>query len=181
MDVLDRMNATEFLGREFLTWLWCRSELQGGVFQVEGAGDVPLWIEGKVTLRSDEEGAGETVTCTGESSGFREARVALRAGKKVSQARLRLTLGDEEWTLTLDARTWDVRGMKGPKTLHDAREDPEGFFLERFGLIERVAGVLDRLLIAFVRLRASEAWHREELPAMARWIAAGAPEPAGPG
>ena len=36
MDLIEKMRRTDFLGPEFLTWLWFRTETQSGPFDLGG-------------------------------------------------------------------------------------------------------------------------------------------------
>jgi hypothetical protein len=173
MDVLERMTQTEFLGREFLTWLWFKSEAQGGTFDLPDIGNVEIWIDDRVTLKSDADQAPETVVCSGENSDLREARFALAENKKVAQARFRMTIGEEEWSFSLESAGLNVKSMKPPKVVADVREDPDGLFFERFKLVELAVSALDALFLSFVNLRISDAWDTREVPAMANWIRKG--------
>jgi hypothetical protein len=173
MDHAERMARWEFLGREFLTWLWFKSEEQGGTLDLGEMGEVEIGLDDRVTLRSDEDQTPETVTCLGESAGFREARFALTEEKKVTQARFRMTMGEDEWSFTLDSARLNFRSMRPPKVEQDTQEDPEGLFFERVGLVERAVSVLEALFLSFVKLRASGQWKDQEASAMATWIEEG--------
>ena len=41
MDLVDLIAEKRFLGQEFLTWLWWKSEERGGTVEVTGRGDLP--------------------------------------------------------------------------------------------------------------------------------------------
>ena len=170
MDLLERMARTEFLGREFLTWLWFKSEEQGGRFAVDSPGEVEIRMDDRVTLKSDAEESPETVACSGENSDLREARFAMAENKKVTQARFRMVVGEEEWSFSIESGSLNVKSMRPPRVSWDAREDPEGLFFERIKLLELALSVLDAVFLDFMQLRLSEAWEHREVPAMTRWI-----------
>lgn len=173
MNLIEQVKQTEFLGREFLTWLWFRSETAQGVFDLGEPGIVELWFEGKMTLESDDEDRGDQVACSGGSR-LREARFALTRNKKVTKAALRLIKGDDEWTLNVDAAWLNLSGLKTPKVMQDTREDPDGLFYERMCLIEQPTAVLNELFARFIRLRISPEWEHDEAPALRQWIQQGA-------
>ncbi len=173
MSLAERVKQTEFLGREFLTWLWFRSESQEGVFDLGDLGTVELWFEGKMTLETDGEERGDKVTCTGGGTRLREARFALTKNKKVTQASVRMLKGDDEWSFSLDAAWLNLSGLKTPRVMQDAREDPDGLFYERMFLIEQPIAVANALFAEFVRLRVSTEWEQEEMPALIDWISQG--------
>ncbi|WP_051184762.1 hypothetical protein [Desulfatiglans anilini] len=174
MNVLEQAKKTEFLGREFLLWLWFRSETEGGVIDIPDLGAVEFAIEGKVVLQSEGDEGVETVTCSGERPALREARYALTRQKQVVQAMIKLAAGDERWSFLLDSCWFNVKGYKGPKVLMDRNDDPDGLFFEKVLLLERCAMALDALFEHFVLLRISPEWEAEERPAISAWIEAGA-------
>jgi hypothetical protein len=170
MEVLERIRKTEFLGRDFLTWLWFKSETNEGRFDLGDLGTVGLWFDGKVTLQSNGDKYAETITCSGENPSLREARFALTKSKKVTQARLRLIGGDNEWSFTLDSTWLNFKSLKTPTVEHDKKDDPDGLFYERIFLIEQPLRAIDTLFSAFVKIRTSLEWDTQELPALMEWI-----------
>ncbi|MFO7783568.1 MAG: hypothetical protein ACQET7_00685 [Thermodesulfobacteriota bacterium] len=173
MNLIERVKKTEFLGREFLTWLWYRSESREGVFDLGELGTVEILFEGKMTLEPDGEDWGDMVTCAGAGTRSGEARFALTRGKKVTHASLRLLKGDDEWSFSLDAAWLNISGLKVPKVMQDAREDADGLFYERMFLIEQPIAVVNVLFAEFIRLRVSPEWHQDELAALEEWIRRG--------
>ena len=170
MEVLERARQTEFLGRDFLIWLWCKSETNEGRFDLGELGTVELWFDGRVTLQSDGDTDIESITCSGQNSRLREARFALTKNKKVTQATLKLIVGDDEWSFTLDSTWLNFKSLKTPQVVRDKRDDPEGLFYERVFLIEQPLRVVDALFSSFIKTRTSPEWGTQELPALMEWI-----------
>lgn len=172
MDLLELLQNREFIGREFLTWLWFRSETNEGRFTPEGVEPFEMWLDDRVSLESggDGEEGVQKIICQGADSGLTEARHALMEGKQVTQARLKLFLGDNEWVFTLDAAWLNFRSLKTPKVDVDLHEDPQGLFFERLLLIQKAVDALDALFIEFMKLRISKRWHSGELPAFRDWV-----------
>ena len=174
MNLAERMKQTEFLGREFLTWLWFRSESGEGVFDLGDLGTVELWFEGKMTLESDGDERGDKVTCSGAGTRLREARFALTKNKKITQAAVRLLKGNDEWSFSLDAAWLNLSSLKTPRVMQDQKEDPDGLFYERMFLMEQPIEVVNALFERFILLRVSPEWEAEEMPALEAWIGRGA-------
>jgi recombination associated protein RdgC len=170
MEVLERIRRTEFLGRDFLIWLWFKSETNEGRFDLGDLGSVELLFDGRVTLQSDGDTYAETITCSGENPPLREARFALTKSKKVTQAALRLIVGDNEWSFTLDSTWLNFKSLKTPTVAHDKKDDPDGLFYERIFLIEQPLRAIDTLFSAFTKTRTSPEWDTQELPALMEWI-----------
>lgn len=170
MGLLELLFSREFIGREFLTWLWFRSEADEGRFAPPGSDPFQLWLDDRVVLESDGDEKVQQVICQGTDSALTEARYAILGGKKVTQARLKLMQGDDEWVFTLDAAWLNFRSLKTPKVMTDFQEDPEGIFFERLLLIQKVVDALEAVFIEFITLRISKKWYAEEVPAFRSWI-----------
>ena len=77
MDILEKVAETEILGRDFLVWLWFKSDTNGGIIDLGGDKKVEIFFDGKITLQTDGEEALEKITCSGINPRLREARFAL--------------------------------------------------------------------------------------------------------
>ncbi len=167
MQVIDKAVQTEFIGRDFLTWLWFKSETGEGSFRLDKAGDVEVWFDGPVTLQSEGSAGAEKVVCSNEA--LSEARFALTEGRKVVRATLRVNSGDDEWVCGLDSLWLNFRGVKLPKTMKEKEKDREGIFYERAFLIERLLGIMDEIFGLFLELRLSGKWREEEFILLKEW------------
>jgi hypothetical protein len=169
MQLMEEARNYEFLGREFLVWLWFRSHTNEGRFSLGEAGDAEIWLDGRVVLESEKDGT-EKVICLGEKSHLREGRFALAEYKTITEATLRLIIGDEEWSFILDSRWMNFKSFKTPKVMQDHQKDPEGLFYEKFQLIEKALNAMDAVYSSFLKIRLSPEWQAEELPALIEWI-----------
>ena len=170
-DVLKALEEKAFWGHEFLTWIWYRSEVEGGMFEVPGLGPVALWIEDRIVLVSLDTESKENILKDGDVSRSGEAARALQLGKKLQQARFGLTREDREYSFVLDGIHLDLNSMKIPKTLAEEEDDWHATALIRQGLIQECLTVIDTLFEQFCRARISAEWGSEVLPAIATWIA----------
>ncbi|MBW2017671.1 MAG: hypothetical protein JRJ01_12660, partial [Deltaproteobacteria bacterium] len=155
MQLLERVKKAGFLGREFLAWLWFRSETNGGRFDFGEEKTLDLWFDKKIVLESEEEEGVEKVVCTGDHPHLKEARYALKENKEITEAGIRLVIGDNEWSFVLDSTWLNFKNFKTPKTMADKGEDPDGLFYEKFFLVEQAVSAIDTLFAAFVKLRTS--------------------------
>jgi hypothetical protein len=178
MQLLERLGSTEFIGREFLVWLWFKSETGEGAFPLGEGGNAELWFDGRLVLQPDRNGREEKVICLGETSRSREARFALAEHKSITEAKLKLRIGDHEWSFILDCAWLNFKSFKTPGVMEDYREDPEGFFYEKFSLIEQALSAVDFIYSSFIRLRLSQEWESRELPALLQWVREGKEKPA---
>jgi len=170
MDIVELLNEKEFLGREFLTWLWFKSETEDGLCTLDNSQQVELCFDDKVVLQSDEVEGVQTVICQGEHSELTEARHALREGKKVTQAKIKLIIGDNEWSFTLDSTWLNLKSLKTPKVMLDTKEDPEGLFYEKAFLLDRAISSIEQIFVKFLKIRISNEWDIKELPAIQQWM-----------
>jgi hypothetical protein len=68
MDFLDVLREKAFLGREFLTWLWFKSDQTGGRIEVPGKNVVEVLFLDRMTLDLSDVETPQTVTLKGEHS-----------------------------------------------------------------------------------------------------------------
>lgn len=169
MQLLEKARNYEFLGREFLVWLWFKSHTNEGRFSLGEAGEAELWFDGRVVLESEKDGT-EKVICLGENCHMREGRFALAEYKTITEAMLRLIIDDDEWSFVLDSRWMNFRSFKTPRVAQDSHKDSEGLFYEKFHLIEKALSAMDAIYSSFIRIRLSPEWQAEELPSLIEWI-----------
>jgi len=170
MQLIEKAREYEFLGREFLGWLWFKSETTEGGFSLGEAGSAEIHFDGRVVLQTEDEGREEKVICLGDVWRSREARFALAEYKTITEAKVRLRIGDNEWSFVLDSTWMNFKSFKTPKVIQDKEQDPDGLFYEKFYLIEQAMSAVDAVFASFVNLRLSADWEESELPALLQWI-----------
>jgi len=172
MDILDKIEKTETIGKDFLLWLWFRSETQSGITDPADDLRAEIALDGKITLETDE--IQDSITCLCANPLMKEARFALMENKRITKAAIRLTINEEdEFFFRLDSRWMNFRMFKTPKVIQDIKDDPDGFFYEKTGLIDRAIAIMDSVFMNFIKIRISPEWETEELPALIKWIRSG--------
>jgi len=135
--------SQDFLGREFLTWLWFRGEGECDVDVVGADSENPQRVvNGSRAHRLALETRGEAVTVfvndalsfvgadkadtavsvrKGAPTARPEATAALRAGLMLRRASVTIARGGSCWTCSLDGETFDVSGLKisRPEKIHE--------------------------------------------------------------
>ena len=161
-----------FWGREFLTWLWFKSEERNGIINIPAGGDHEIIFLHRLVLASGEGEYSESVVCQGLHSDMKEGREALRQGKKIKEARLRLAKDTAKWEFTFKADYFQFQSLKLPMTTDNEEEeaDREGQNMERIYLVVRAMETMEQLFACFLRLRLSPQWDKEELPRMGKWL-----------
>jgi hypothetical protein len=168
MDMLQAMEATRFLGEEFLTWLWFQMERQDGVFTLAGGERVEVFFEDQLTLEARLSEAELNRLSGGSPTESEEAKEALRRGKRVSKAKVKVVSAGKAWELTWTAQTLGIGGVKMPAVLGEQDDDR---FYERMALVEELEGVLMGLYGLFLRVRLDAPSWAREVDAMRRWVA----------
>ena len=112
-DIVDDTN----IGRDFLTWLWYFSEVEGKVSHAD-YGDFEVMLEGPLTMSAGGEslGSAETVIKNGEApQRSAEAKAALLIGKKLKKAKFTVTNYDRIFVGNFDADKFAVSSLHLPE------------------------------------------------------------------
>jgi hypothetical protein len=115
MDLNKAETVGAMLGRDFLTWLWYKSEKKDGFFRAGDGTDFIVYIAQKVTVESGEDDSRDKTVSSGMMSELREARLGLGSGKKVAQAMLRLEQDSNEWLVQVNADDFSLSGLRRPR------------------------------------------------------------------
>lgn len=162
-------NDRRFLGREFLTWLWYRTDAAEGLFELDGDRSVALSIHRMMHLECGYNLTGRDSIVTEAPARSPEAWAALGIGKQPTKVALLIGADQDEWSLSLDGPAWNVSGLVLPPP---EESDPLGRLEERFNGMRRVGRTLDQLLAVFLRCRLGAAW-KAESAAIRAWVPRG--------
>ncbi len=175
MDLVDLIEEKRFLGQEFLTWLWWKSEERGGSILLPGHGDIIVVFEKHMLLEYGEGESSEKLICSGLQTELQEARTGLLMGKKLEQARIQLVQAEREWNFTLAAAMMEFRNVKLPKTAGSEvdssgkPEEMEGIILERIYLFEELVRLVNELFLVFLQVRVMDDW-KDEITKIRSWV-----------
>lgn len=167
MDLVDRIDKSAFLGREWLVWLWFKSELFEGPFELPGFEPVEAWLETKITLEAVAQELEQSQLKGAAPSTSPEAREALRQGKLPTSARLGLRRGELTFGFSFKSDDLSLGAVKLPTLVNEQTDEK---FYERMHLLEDLEAMLDALWGEFLSLRLSDAWQREVVPAIRDWV-----------
>ena len=160
-----------FWGREFLTWLWFKSEERGGVISMPESEDLEIIFLKRMQLVSGDGEYSEIVVCQGLHSDMNEGREALRQGKKVREAHISLTKDANKWEFTFKADSFQFQSLKLPITDNSEEDDDrEGRNMERVYLVETAMEIMEQLFAHFFQLRHSPQWDNTEVPSLGKWL-----------
>ncbi len=169
MGVLEKVAAAEFLGMEFATWLYWQSETNGGKMKLSGLEEFELWFEAPVQLVADYGEATNVTLKGGTPLEGPEAHIALREGKKLSKAKLRVNYRNQTYTFGFNALNFAISGLKVPTPPNS--HGPDFVFL-RLEIFEEFEKFFDSIFQVFLKLRLNEqAWGMEHQE-IRKWVKA---------
>lgn len=158
-----------FLGEEFLTWLWFRTECGRGTFRLAGGEEVAVALEDELKLTGGRDGTEQSLR-KGLPTRSPEATASLRAGRRLARARLVVAAGDAEWTVTLDGGRLSFGSVKPNDAATGAGEEDRD--VGRMRAYLRLARLVEQLYTAYLRERAAPDFEDRVLPEMRAWLAA---------
>ncbi|HPD57414.1 MAG TPA: recombination-associated protein RdgC [Smithellaceae bacterium] len=162
--------TVSLIGREFLTWLWFKAQQRDGRITLAQSDEAELHFVKRIALEAGEGEYAQGVVCSGLHAELKEAKEALRLGKKVKEAGIMLMHDKNEWEFIFKADTFDFQSLKIPSMgTTESRQDKEGALLERIYLIEGAVKVMDDLFAAFLQARFQPGWS-EEAKKMSGWL-----------
>jgi hypothetical protein len=162
---------TSLIGREFMTWLWFKSEERNGRISLSAGDEVELNFLKRIVLEAGVGEYSQGVVCHGIHAELKEGKEAIRQGKKVKEAGIKLIVDQNEWEFTLKADNFHFQSLKLPVAeWQETDEDPSGKLLERIYLIENAATTIDRLYNYFLGVRYSQQWEAKEVKLLEKWL-----------
>ncbi len=160
-----------FLGQEFLTWLWYYGEKHEGTLEISKEEQVNYEIEKEKGLLVLEPVSTDD-SCIqrlqgANSSTCAEATEGLKSGKKVALVKMWLKYQDCEWTFTCRGEKLAVSSLvlgNPNSSVSDER------FYELVEKLEKFVMVWDKMFAVFLKIRLSSDWQKKELPSISTWI-----------
>jgi hypothetical protein len=156
----------DFLGNEFLMWLWHESDAKSGNISTD-AGEATVMFDRSIDLECSYGQTGKDALRGAGSSQSPEARDAARTGKVVRKVTMLLHAGGQQYDLSLNPETMAVASGKLPEV--EEAETPRVLYEERIALLRDLSNYLDGLYGAFLKVRAGSAWEGQ-ISAIRRWI-----------
>jgi hypothetical protein len=163
--------SRDFLGNEFLLWLWYQTDGSSDVIPLEDKSEAACMIARTLTLECPRGQTGhETITHLGPTK-LPEAKRAVQSGKLPRKCGLTLVRHSDQYELTFHAETLAVGAAKLPNPPEDVTE-PRAKLEERATQIRHLIETLDLIYDAFGQQRLGKQW-TDTLPKMQRWLAQG--------
>ena len=160
------------LGRDFLTWLWFRSDVAPSFSRTDDGQPFQVSMEKRVTVTGGEGSERETTSVSANiDSSLSEARLGLRRGKKVTSALIHLTKDEFGFDVSVKAGDFSLNSLKTPKIdKADRDDDPDSLFLEKVFLLETAVHLMDCLYRQFLDLRLDQDSWEKTTDKMMKWM-----------
>ncbi|MCX7047186.1 MAG: hypothetical protein NTX50_17070 [Candidatus Sumerlaeota bacterium] len=167
MGLLEEIERTAFLGEEFLTWLWFRSETSPRL-TLPKIGDVKIEVGEPIAMRGSEDQDASQITIKGERAGASaEAHAALREGKKLYKCRVVIKQGELGWPCALSADSLGIASLTLP--VPKGMPANEALIL-RGQKLEEFTQIYFALYEAYLDLRLNaKKWHKTE-ETIRKWV-----------
>jgi hypothetical protein len=167
--------SRDFLGNEFLLWLWYYLENESDSVPLADNSEVAVMLTRTLSLECPRGQTGkESISSEGPTK-LPEALRAVQAGKLPRKVGVTMVRQDQTYDFALQAETLAVTGAKLPVP---EGEEERGRLEERVTQIRHLLETLDLLYGAFSERRLGENWTKE-LAKMKKWLHRGGEESQG--
>jgi len=171
LDVAVAYNRYQFLGEEFLTWLWYVIEKDQNLIKNFDKDFVALEIGNRIVFENRRRESGERITIKGDGASLEEGILTLKKGALVSELNVVFKSAELTWQFTLKGESLNVSSFNLPNTgMPESDEDIEGFVLEKIFLYDKILKILENIFIHFVELRLSNRWQNKMVSEIRNWI-----------
>ncbi len=157
----------DYLGNEFLLWLWWRWETDSDTFELPDGSEVTGMFAKTISLECPRGESGKGTITSEVPTELPEAVQAIRSGKLPRKAGLTLVRQGEQYEMTIQAESLAVSGAK--VYTDDEASEGRGILEDRIEQLRALNETLDLLFHAFCERRIGADWS-SELKAMRRWL-----------
>jgi hypothetical protein len=162
--------SLDYLGNEFLLWLWHQLQNEGDVIALPDGSDVTVMLAKTLTLDCPRGETGRDHLTDEVPIRLPEAFRALQAGKLPRKTGLVVVRHGSQYELTIQAETLAVSGASLPKPEDEGLSSHE-IRLARVDSLRHLGETLDFLFDAFRRRRTGPDWSGE-VGRIRRWLQA---------
>lgn len=171
LDVAVAYSRYQFLGEEFLTWLWFTIDKNQTLFKNFDPDFVALEVGNRVVFENRRKESVERITIKGDGASLEEGILALKKGALVTEINIVYKSAELVWQFTLKGESLNISTLSIPQTgSAESDEDIEGVVLEKIFLYDKALQLLEKLYSFFAKLRVSDTWHSQESSLIRKWI-----------
>ncbi len=158
----------DFLGNEFLLWLWWNWETNSNVIQLSDGSEVSGMFARSLSLDCPDGEHGKESISSESPVALPEAALAVRMGKLPRKAGLTLVRNGEKYDFTLQAETFTL----GSARIAPADESASGSrdVVDRIESVRQLCETVDLLYGVFCEKRIGKNW-TAELKELSQWLA----------
>jgi hypothetical protein len=159
-------NSRDFLGNEYLLWLWHYLERESDTIKVSDGSEIVCMIARSLVLECPRGQTGrESISSDGPAK-LPEALRAIQAGKLPRKMGLTLVRQDATYELTLQAESLGIGSARLPSP---EGEDDRARLECRATQLRHLLETLDLLYQAFLRRRLTDSWSKE-VARIRKWL-----------
>lgn len=163
----EHSKAPDFLGNEFLLWLWWK--LESGIDAIalpDDQGEVTVMLAKTLSLECPVGENGKETISAEFPTALPESKQAIQHGKLPRKTGMTVIRDGQQFDFTLQAETFAISGAK--IVIDEEVEDfgPE----DRIDAVRTLCDTVDGMFHTFCDLRTSDAWNEERL-AIREWLA----------
>lgn len=158
----------DFLGNEFLLWLWWQFETQSDTIELPDGSEVTGMFARTLTLECPRGESGKGTISSEGPTQLPEAVQAIRSGKLPRKAGLTLVRHGEQYALTLQAESFAVGGARMQR---EQTADGRGALEQRIDSLRAMNETIELMFQTFCNVRVGRGWS-SHLGAMADWLGA---------
>lgn len=162
----------DFLGNEFLLWLWHTLDQQSDTLKLADDTEVTVMFSKSLTLECPAGISGRETISADIPTRLPEALEAIRTGKMPRKAGLTLVRLGQQYELNLQAETFSISGAK---VQNDDDAQGREVLESRIDAIRQLNQTVDLLFERFCQTRLSSAW-AEQVEQISRWVSPLHPE-----
>jgi hypothetical protein len=166
----DSPSAMDYLGNEFMVWIWHTLQNDGDTIKLGDDSDVTVMLTKTLTLDCPRGETGRDQLTDDAPIRLPEAFRALQAGKLPRKAGMIVVRHGSQYELTLQAETLAVSGAGLPKPQVKPSSQLEGR-IARLESLRHLSETMDLLFAAYLDRRTSADWN-VELGRIRRWLQA---------
>ena len=103
MDIATAYSKYQFLGNDFLTWIWFLIETNQDISALSGRKEAIILMIGNSLMLENKLGdkSTEKITIKGDQAGLEEGTTALKKGAHVTQMNLIIKINEDEYRFTI--------------------------------------------------------------------------------
>jgi len=170
-DIAISYNKYQFIGFEFLTWLWFVVENKKDIFKQIYNSAVSIEIGNRIVLQNNSNNYSESIIIKGDQAGLEEGILSLKKGALVTEMNIIFKKDNMEWKFSIKGESLSLTGLKIPETgPMETKEDLYGVVLEKIYLYDQIIELVDRLYSYFIKKRLTDDWKLKIISEMQHWI-----------